>query len=177
MKKKWDRSTMRFASVRYIARKGMLDVTFENGDHFLVDTESVLARVNQDGGIGWREMRISETGDVLEVPGPGELIEIPWDRIRSLADAKFRAHLTNASIQRARRLGLRIRTLRRAAKMTRLEIARKTGLSRDEVANLEAGKVEPTLDLIEHIALALGKRMRDFAVQQRERPERSKKPA
>jgi hypothetical protein len=38
----WDRATMRFTSARYSDRQGMLDITFENGDHFLVAVESVL---------------------------------------------------------------------------------------------------------------------------------------
>jgi hypothetical protein len=42
MQKEWDRSAMRFASARYVDRQWMLDVTFENGDHFLVAAESVL---------------------------------------------------------------------------------------------------------------------------------------
>jgi hypothetical protein len=41
MKKKWDRAAMRFASARYVVRQSMLDVTFENGDHFLVAAEVV----------------------------------------------------------------------------------------------------------------------------------------
>lgn len=42
MKKTWDRAAMRFASARYVDRQGMLDATFENGDHFLIAVESVL---------------------------------------------------------------------------------------------------------------------------------------
>ena len=42
MTKNWDRAAMRFASASYLDRQGMLDVTFENGDHFLVAVESVL---------------------------------------------------------------------------------------------------------------------------------------
>jgi hypothetical protein len=38
-----------------------------------------------------------------------------------------------------------------------------SGVPREVVANLEAGKSEPQTDLIEHIALALGRRLRDFA--------------
>ena len=45
MKKHWDRAAMRLASARYLDRQGMLDVTFENGDHFLVAEESVLRRL------------------------------------------------------------------------------------------------------------------------------------
>ena len=43
MTKIWDRAAMRVASARYLDRQGMLDVTFENGDHFLVAVESLLS--------------------------------------------------------------------------------------------------------------------------------------
>ena len=42
MNKKWDRAAMRFSSALYVDRQGMLDATFENGDHFLVAVESIL---------------------------------------------------------------------------------------------------------------------------------------
>ena len=45
MTKNWDRAAMRFASARYVDRQGMLDVTFANGDHFLLATESILPGV------------------------------------------------------------------------------------------------------------------------------------
>src|SRR5437660_4326481 len=98
MKKNWERAAMRFASARYVDRQGMLDVTFENGDHFLVAVGVVLpwlsdARFGRAGSrvVGsvatlaprdWAKLRIGETGDVLEVPASDTVIEIPWDRIR-----------------------------------------------------------------------------------------------
>src|SRR5437867_2158349 len=102
MEKNWDRAAMRFASARYVSRQGMLDVTFENGDHFLVAAESILpvadsapiwhsdsrstSRTGPFAPPDWAKMRIGETGDVLEVPASSAVIEIPWDRIRSVAD-------------------------------------------------------------------------------------------
>jgi DNA-binding XRE family transcriptional regulator len=176
MKKNWDRAAMRFASARHIDRQGMLDVTFENGDHFLVATEAVLSgRVQAPFGRSgpraakrpaspdWAGMRIGETGDVLEVPAGDAVIEIPWDRIRSLADPEFRAHLADRSEERARRIGGRIRAMRLEAGLTPAALAEKVGVSRELVAELEAGKIEPQTDLIEHIAVALGRRLRDFA--------------
>jgi transcriptional regulator with XRE-family HTH domain len=41
--------------------------------------------------------------------------------------------------------------------------AEKVGVPRETVADLEAGKGEPRSDLIEHVAVALGRRLRDFA--------------
>src|SRR6516165_11083796 len=127
MNKKWDRAAMRFASARYVDRQRMLDVTFENGDRFLVAVESVLPQLNNVRGKGaaavtvvpdWAKMRIGETGDVLETPGSDGVIEIPWDRIRSVADPEFRAHLADRAKERARRIGGRIRALRLEAGLT-----------------------------------------------------------
>ncbi len=178
MNKKWDRAAMRFASARYVDRQGMLDATFENGDHFLVAVESILPAASRalsgppgaraaNGAVtaplDWGKMRIGETGDVLEVPAGAAVVEIPWDRIRSVADPEFRAHLADRAAERARRIGGRIRAMRLEAGLTPATLAEKIGVPRETVANLEAGRIEPRSDLIEHVAVALGRRLRDFA--------------
>ena len=169
MSKNWDRRAMRFAVANYVPRQSILDVTFQNGDHFLVAVESLLgvrsqAELGNEGTpLEWANLRIGETGDVLEVPALDAVIEIPWDRIRAIADPDVRAHLADCSDERARRIGGRIRTMRLQAKLTRLELAAKVGVAQEMVASLETGKIEPPLDLIEHLALALGKRLQDFA--------------
>ena len=62
-----------------------------------------------------------------------------------------------------RRIGERVRTMRHEAGLTRVTIAEKVGGPQEVIAGLEAGKIEPETDLIEHIAVALGRRLRDFA--------------
>jgi DNA-binding XRE family transcriptional regulator len=163
MKKKWDRSAMRFVSAKYVPRQGMLDVAFENGDHFLLDVESVLSKATNGAPVDWNKLRVGETGDVLEVPVHKAVIEIPWDKVRSIADPDFRAHLADAATERARRIGVCIRKMRLEASLTRPALAAKVGVPPEVVANIEAGKGEPSIALIEHFALALGKRLGDFA--------------
>jgi DNA-binding XRE family transcriptional regulator len=107
-------------------------------------------------------MRIGETGDVLEVPAGDAAVEIPWDRIRSVADPDFRAHLADQAEERTRRIGKRIRALRLEAGLTPAALAEKAGIRKEVVANLEAGKIEPQIVLLEGIAIALGRRLRDF---------------
>ena len=181
MNKNWDRAAMRFASATYFGRQGILDVTFENGDHFVIAVESVLPPVRYAlverpqsrvaggaaalGPSDWAKMQIGETRDVLEVPVGDTIIEIPWDRIRSVADPEFRAHLADQADERARRIGVRIRAMRLKAGLTPAVLAEKIGVAREVVADLEAGKIEPQTDLIEHIAIALGQRLRDFAAE------------
>lgn len=170
MSKNWERSAMRFSSARYLDRQGMLDVTFQNGDRFLIAAESVfpggsctsLPCAETARTPDWSNMRIAETGDVLEIPGLDATIEIPWDRIRSLADPEFRAHLADRADERARRISACIRAWRREANLTPTALAERIGVAREVVANLEAGKIVPPIDLIEEIALALGRRLRDF---------------
>ena len=169
MARNWDRATMRFAAARYIDRERMLDVTFENGDHFLVAVETVLPG-GSDHRFGrglapaaWARMRIAETGDVLEIPAGDTLLEIPWDRIRSLVDPDFRAHLAEQADERARRIGRRIRDMRLEAGLTPAALAEKVSVSRETIGDLEAGRLEPRADLIEYIAGVLGHRLKDFA--------------
>jgi DNA-binding XRE family transcriptional regulator len=170
---------MRFASATYVDRQGILDVTFANGDHFLVAVESILPWLNEPPfarpgsrlashaipltSPEWAKLRIGETGDVLEVPAGDTVVEIPWDRIRSLTDPQFRAHLADWADERARRIGICIQAMRLEAGLTPVALAAKVGVPQDVVIKLEAGQIEPQTDLIEHIALALGKRLRDFA--------------
>jgi DNA-binding XRE family transcriptional regulator len=178
MVRNWDRAAMRFASAKYSERQAMLDITFENGDQFLVAVESVLpwltdapsARTSarMDGGttaltpLAWGRMRIGETGDVLEIPAGDTVIEIPWDRIRAIADPDFRAHLAERAHERARHIGGRLRAMRLEAGLTPAALAEKVGVFQEVIANLEAGKIEPQTDLIQHIAGVLGRRLRDF---------------
>ena len=49
------------------------------------------------------------------------------------------------------------------AELPRSTLAERVGVSREVIADLEAGKIEPQADLIEHIAGVLGRRLRDFA--------------
>ena len=170
---------MRIASAEYMDRGGMLAIAFENGDHFEIATELALSSVgsktpNRNGGSlkngatrqampQWDKVRIGVTGDVLEIPFKGNWIEIPWDRIRTLADPKFRDHLANKATVRANRLGACVKSMRLANGLTRPALAAKVGVLRQTIVDLEAGKAAVTIDVLRRIATALGKRLQDFA--------------
>jgi DNA-binding XRE family transcriptional regulator len=178
MAKNWDRAAMQFASAKYNAQPEMLDITFAIGDHFMVAVESVLpwaseaplghttARVARIPAtvrpMAWGRMRIGETGDVIEIPAGETIIEIPWDRIRAIADPDFRAHLAAHAHERAQRIGGRVRAMRLEAGLTPAAVAEMVGVSQEVIANLEAGEIEPQTDLVQHIAGVLGRRLRDF---------------
>ena len=71
--------------------------------------------------------------------------------------------MADQAAERTRRIGKRIRALRLEAGLTPAALAKKVGIRQEVVAHLEAGKIEPQIVLIEGIAIALGKRLRDFA--------------
>lgn len=108
-------------------------------------------------------MRIGETRDVLEIPMLEAVLEIPWDRLRSVADPDFRAHLAGQAEKRLRRLGGRIRAMRLQAGLTRIVLAERIGISREELTAVENGKAEIGAERMTQIASALGKRLRDFS--------------
>jgi HTH-type transcriptional regulator/antitoxin HipB len=58
--------------------------------------------------------------------------------------------------QRAHELGDQIRDLREAADISQRELAERVGTSQPAIARLEAGGTEPTLDLLDRCAEALG---------------------
>ena len=64
--------------------------------------------------------------------------------------------------ERARRIGARVRAMRLETGLTPSALAEKVGMERELIANIEAGKIEPPIDLIDDIATALGRRLRDF---------------
>lgn len=55
-----------------------------------------------------------------------------------------------------RQFGMRLRRLRRTKGLTQAALAQKARLSRVYVNNLEAGKYDPTLGVLQRLAKALG---------------------
>jgi len=108
-------------------------------------------------------MRIGETGDVLEVPARGDVIEIPWDRIRSVADPDFRAHLCDRAAERAQRIGRAIRAMRLEVGLPRAELAARIGVTERLSPTWRQASWSPDSTLIESIAKVLGRGLRDFA--------------
>jgi DNA-binding XRE family transcriptional regulator len=102
-------------------------------------------------------MRISETGDVIEIPAIEEVIEIPWDRIRSIADLRFCAQRAVKAAECRNRMCKRIQAMRLEAGLTRLVLGNRVGVLRETVANLDNGRITPSPALIEKIVVGLGR--------------------
>src|SRR3989442_10062193 len=140
--KKWNRAAMQFSTCRYLDEQRVFAVLFRNGDRFEVPVEMLLRNHARDAR--WNRLRIGETRDVIEEPVAGGFTEIPWDRVRCVADAAFRRHLANQAAKSARRVAQRLSALRRETGLTQQAVATAAGLARVTVSRLENGALQPT---------------------------------
>ncbi len=158
--KPWTRSAMQIAACRYDRHGGLLTVSFRNGDRFEVPVEALLDSSN---AASWDHLRIGETQDVLEIPVADGIAEIPWDRIRCVADPVYRQHLANQAVRSARRIAGRLRQLRREMGLTQEAVARSAGVARVTISRLESGQLPPTYQTLVRVLAAMGKNVGDLA--------------
>lgn len=163
---------MRFSACQYFRERGILSVLFENGDAFQVPVEALLGASTT--GARWERVRIGETGDYLECPTSQGLTEIPWDRIRCIVDPEFRRHLAAKAATSARRVGSRLRSLRRASGLTQEAVARSAGVDRVTISRIENGRLRATYETLARIVATIGRTMQDLAVEDTPAPVRAR---
>ena len=156
----WTRSARQLAACRYDPHGGLLTVSFRNGDRFEVPIEALLDSSN---AARWDRLRIGETQDVLEIPVADGIAEIPWDRIRCVADPACRRHLAHQAARSARRVAGRLRQLRRGMGLTQEAVARSAGVARVTISRLESGQLPPTYQTLVRVLAAMGKSVSDLA--------------
>ena len=114
--------------------------------------------------------RVREVGGLSEVAGVslngpcearvstkrGETAEIPWDFARAFGDDAFRSRMDESESRARRKFAARLRDRRRAAGMSKRELAERGGLDETTVTRLETAAQQPRLDAIRKLAAALG---------------------
>jgi len=160
--REWPRTAMRFAKCRYLPQREVLAVSFRNGDAFQIPVETLLRTSAADAD--WNRIKIGETGDFLELPTSHGLTEIPWDRVRCVADPEYRRHLAEQAAASARRVGSRLQSLRRASGLTQEAVAQSAGVDRVTISRIENGHLQATYETLARIVATLGRTMQDLAV-------------
>ena len=69
--------------------------------------------------------------------------------------------IVKAPVNDRKRIGLRIKNLRKEQGLTQFQLAEKTGLKHENLSRIEKGKHSTGQDILSTIATALGKRL-DF---------------
>src|SRR5207237_315032 len=99
----------------------------------------------------------------IAVPGAYEIVVIPWSTVRVLTDGAYAAHLARAAEDSARRIGARIRELRKARGLTGKELAQRAGIAPQSLSRIEHGQHEVVLSTLQSLLAAMGCTLRDVA--------------
>jgi DNA-binding XRE family transcriptional regulator len=136
-----------------------LVVEFEDGCRAALAAERLL--LPDDGPVEWG--RLTWSPYEIAVPGPYEVVVIPWSRIRALTDPAYAAHLATAAEAEAREIGRRVRELREARGLSSEELAERAGISMQALSRIERGEHAGPLPPIEPLLAAMGCTLQDLA--------------
>ncbi|HZS02221.1 MAG TPA: helix-turn-helix transcriptional regulator [Chloroflexota bacterium] len=147
----WNRrGYQRMARVAWQAPE--LVVEFEDGSRAAIAADRLL--LPDDGPVEWD--RLTWSPYEVAVPGPYEVVVIPWSRIRALTDPAYAAHLAVAAETEARQIGCRVRELRQARGLTVQELAERAGIAARALARIEGGEHAGPLPPIAPLLAAMG---------------------
>lgn len=119
----------------------------ENGQIFLLNRP-----IPEDDHSEVLDVYIEGDGEVFTVVhATGNEISVPWDVIKALASGKAR----KPDPEVGKRIGRRVKALRKKLGLTQVQLAKLSGLKRPNISRLEAGTHVPGILLIERLAESL----------------------
>jgi DNA-binding XRE family transcriptional regulator len=161
----WDTSEyLRIAQASFNA--GELVVRFVDGTEARVDVER-MTRV-QAQGPDWPALAFNDD-EVIVPTGEGDF-EISSFSIRSLSDPAFRAHLEAKEAESARRVGRRVRELRRGRNLTIETLAERAGIAAPTLSRIERGDHDGALTDLQRVVEAMGHSLKDLVIPEVEEP-------
>ncbi len=101
--------------------------------------------------VGRRHFRVTQES--------GNQFDVPWDDVLYHCEPEYEYYKGRQSgkleMNRATRIGGKIRELRKTRKLSVAELARRAGMKRPNLSRLEYGRHEPSLETLERVADAL----------------------
>jgi len=162
---RWDAPAYR--RLRSVAgrRDGRLDIAFCDGTPARVMGARLVG--HDAATVDWQTARVSDSGlELIVRDNRGEDVAIPWDIIRSASDNDFAAYQAAAAEEQARRIGFRLRELRRARNLTARQLAESAGIPPQNLYRIEHGKRRVTLGAVGKILAAMGCGYRDLVLDE-----------
>jgi DNA-binding XRE family transcriptional regulator len=135
-----------------------LMVDFAGGTRARVEASRLL--LPDDGPVEWDRMTWSPYE--IAVPGPAEIVIIPWSRLRALTDPAYAAHLATSAATEAHQVGQRLRQLRKARGLTVPQLAARVGVSAHDLACIERGQPTDEPHALQPLLAALGCTLHDL---------------
>lgn len=157
---RWDRGDyLRIRAASYDPQRQQVRVQFFDGD--VVSAPARHLTDHRDQGIEWQRLDVEDSMH-LRVPTANEPVEIPGFTIRSLTDGEFASHLARHAEESARRVGERLRTLRKARGLTAKEMAERAGVAPLTITRIELGRHDVVFTTLERILAAMGYTLREL---------------
>jgi DNA-binding XRE family transcriptional regulator len=136
-----------------------IEVEFEDGATVQVDGTRLLPPETRTPI--WE--RLSWSPYELAIPTVDDVTIIPSNRVRLLTDHEYAAHWARMAEQQARKVGERIRALRKARGLTGKELAKRAGIAPQSLSRIEHGQHDVVLTTLQALLAAMGCELRDLA--------------
>lgn len=147
----------RFESVSYLQEGDVFACMFMNGHTFFLDRQLI----QEDDGSKVEDISVEPNGySFLVRLASGKEYEIPWDFVRYHCDIKYRESVK--AIKPFSTVAKRIKEIRVSSGKTQEELSKATGIKRPNIARIESGKHEPSLETLKKLAEALDVSLSDF---------------
>lgn len=155
---RWDDSEyQRIAVVAF--EDGELSVTFENGETVVIEAQSILPPAVAQPNY----KKLAYDAFEIRIPTNSGVVEIPSSRIRILTDGAYSAYLAKVAEEQAKKIGRRIRTLRKSRGLTTSELASRAGIARQSLSRIENGKHDVIFTTLRKILAAMDCSLSDLA--------------
>lgn len=146
---------------------GRLIVRFADGDEASVAADRLVRSASN--GARWGEAR--HTAHEIFVPAAEGDLEISWMEVRAQSDPTFAEYLMQTADEEARRIGQRLRALRKRRGMTSKEVAESAGIAPLSLSRIELGRHDVVFRTLRRILAAMNFTLRDLAEAAEPQPD------
>ena len=140
--------------VDYLEKEKVFACTFKNGRAYFLSRKDIP----EDDGSRIKKYTIEKDAYYFTVQlKSGKEYLVLWDFILHICEEKYEFHRSKAieSISSVE-IGKRVKEARNKKGFRQLDLAKKTGILRANIARIESGRHKPSLETLERIAGALG---------------------
>jgi DNA-binding XRE family transcriptional regulator len=145
---------VRIWAASYDSKRDAYRVALESGQIFLLRRP-----IPEDDHSEVLDVHLEGDGEVFTViQASGNEFSVPWDVIQILASGKN----GKPNIEVGRRIGERVKALRRERGLTQDQLARMSGLKKPNISRFEAGSHVPGISIRERLAESLDVNISDL---------------
>jgi len=146
--------------VDYLEKERVFACTFKNGKAYFLSRKDMP----EDDGSSIEKYAIEKNTYCFTVKlKSGKEYIIPWDFILHICEERYEYHRSKTvkSIS-SEDIGKRIKEARNKKGLRQVDLAKRTGILRANIARIESGKHRPSLETLERISEALGVSVADL---------------